>query len=153
VQCYRLFAFLSVGFISNSSPPKKTVCYSVYLIFRNTRVDLSLSWCCGISKISQAYSVRIVLLPISISTLLSFLMAISLSHLLEMLPFRTQRVEKIDCYHCGEKMRETKALYIKFNGHQRAVCCHGCLAILHAIERNKMVDEYLQTKSPQTEVL
>ncbi|MFZ6861295.1 heavy metal translocating P-type ATPase metal-binding domain-containing protein [Undibacterium sp. Ji67W] len=80
-------------------------------------------------------------------------MAISLSHLLEMLPFHTHRVEKIVCYHCGEKMRESKALYIKFNGQQRAVCCHGCLSILHAIERNKMVDEYLQAKSAQLEVL
>ncbi|MFZ6846718.1 heavy metal translocating P-type ATPase metal-binding domain-containing protein [Undibacterium sp. RuRC25W] len=76
-------------------------------------------------------------------------MAITFSHLLDILPFLSNRVERINCYHCDEKMRETKALYVKFNGQQRAVCCHGCLAILQTIERNDMVDDYLDAKSAQ----
>ena len=54
-------------------------------------------------------------------------MAITFSQLLALSPFHATRVEKIACYHCNEKMRQTKALYVKFNGQQRAVCCHGPL--------------------------
>ena len=78
-------------------------------------------------------------------------MAITFAHFLEMLPFHTSSVEKIVCYHCGEKMRESKSLYLKFNGQQRALCCHGCLAILQTIERNNMVADYLHAKSAQLE--
>lgn len=55
--------------------------------------------------------------------------------------------EKLDCFHCGEKMRKANALTARFNGGLHPVCCHGCLAVLHAVERNKLVDEYLQNKS------
>ena len=78
-------------------------------------------------------------------------MAITFSHLLEMLSFHTASGEKIECYHCGERMKEKKALYIHFNGQQRPVCCHGCQAILMTIERNKMVSEYLHARSTQME--
>jgi len=74
-------------------------------------------------------------------------MAMSLSGILAALSFSAGRVVKIDCYHCGERMRESKALYVVFHGEKRAVCCHGCLAILRAIEQNDMIPDYLLTKS------
>ncbi|MEB0138718.1 heavy metal translocating P-type ATPase metal-binding domain-containing protein [Undibacterium sp. CCC2.1] len=54
---------------------------------------------------------------------------------------------KIACYHCGERMRLSKALYCSFDGGERAVCCHGCMAILHVIQENHMISDYLRTKS------
>ncbi|MCH8621665.1 heavy metal translocating P-type ATPase metal-binding domain-containing protein [Undibacterium sp. TS12] len=44
-------------------------------------------------------------------------------------------------------MRKANALTARFNGGLHPVCCHGCLAVLHAVERNKLVDEYLQNKA------
>ncbi|MFZ6726082.1 heavy metal translocating P-type ATPase metal-binding domain-containing protein [Undibacterium sp. MH2W] len=79
-------------------------------------------------------------------------MAITFSQLLALSPFHAARVEKIACYHCDEKMRQTKALYVKFNGQQRAVCCHGCMAILQTIERNDMIEDYLAARSMQIDV-
>jgi len=78
-------------------------------------------------------------------------MTISLSGILAVLNFSANRSEKIDCYHCGEKMRESKALYTIFDGERRAVCCHGCLTILRTIEQNDMIPDYLLTKSVNQE--
>lgn len=66
-----------------------------------------------------------------------------------------QAREKIDCYHCDERMRKDNALFVNFNGCVHPVCCHGCLAVLQTIERNGMTAQYLQVKasSPITEPL
>lgn len=58
----------------------------------------------------------------------------------------------MDCFHCGEKMRKSNALTTQFDGRMQAVCCHGCLAVLHAVEQNKLVDEYMQNKISQVSV-
>ena len=78
-------------------------------------------------------------------------MAITLSHLLALFSSAQNSAEKIDCYHCGEKMRKNKSIYVKFNGKDQPVCCHGCLAILRTVEQNNMISEYLKAKSVQTE--
>ena len=55
--------------------------------------------------------------------------------------------EKINCFHCDEKMKKHKALFTVFNGNSYPVCCHGCVAVLQVIERNGMTKQYLQAKS------
>ena len=57
-----------------------------------------------------------------------------------------QTNEKIHCYHCDEKMKKRESLYATFNGNSYPVCCHGCLVVLQAIERNGMTKQYLQAK-------
>jgi hypothetical protein len=54
--------------------------------------------------------------------------------------------EKCLCFHCGERMRKEGALIAVFQHVPQSVCCHGCLAVLSAIEKNGLVDEYLQSK-------
>ncbi|MES2049397.1 MAG: heavy metal translocating P-type ATPase metal-binding domain-containing protein [Pseudomonadota bacterium] len=58
-----------------------------------------------------------------------------------------QTSEKINCFHCDEKMKKHKALFTEFNGKSCPVCCHGCAAVLQVIERNGMTKQYLQAKS------
>ncbi|MFZ6871079.1 heavy metal translocating P-type ATPase metal-binding domain-containing protein [Undibacterium sp. Di27W] len=76
-------------------------------------------------------------------------MAFTFSSLFETVRLSFSAGEKIDCFHCGEKMRESNALTVCFNHHPQAVCCHGCLAILRAIEQNNLVPEYMQNKASQ----
>ncbi|MBI3286014.1 MAG: heavy metal translocating P-type ATPase metal-binding domain-containing protein [Burkholderiales bacterium] len=57
--------------------------------------------------------------------------------------------EKIDCYHCGERMRKTYVLTTRFNGAAYPVCCHGCLAVLRAVENNGLTLQYVQDKTAQ----
>lgn len=78
-------------------------------------------------------------------------MALTLSGLFSALSLSGRQEQRLVCYHCDETMRQSQALYVSFNGDTRAVCCHGCLAILKTIERNRMVDDYLQTKAMQQE--
>ncbi|MFC0350890.1 heavy metal translocating P-type ATPase metal-binding domain-containing protein [Undibacterium danionis] len=54
--------------------------------------------------------------------------------------------EKCLCFHCGESMRKDRALMATFQQQQHPVCCHGCLAVLHAIEKNHLVQDYLRSK-------
>jgi Putative metal-binding domain of cation transport ATPase len=58
-----------------------------------------------------------------------------------------QAREKIHCFHCDEKMRKDNALIAVFNGASHPVCCHGCVAVLQAIENNGMALQYLHAKS------
>nr|WP_314862949.1 heavy metal translocating P-type ATPase metal-binding domain-containing protein [uncultured Undibacterium sp.] len=54
--------------------------------------------------------------------------------------------EKCLCFHCGESMRKEHALMATFRQQQYPVCCYGCLAVLNAIEKNNLVDDYLRSK-------
>ncbi|MFZ6820226.1 heavy metal translocating P-type ATPase metal-binding domain-containing protein [Undibacterium sp. Ji22W] len=54
--------------------------------------------------------------------------------------------EKCLCFHCGESMRKDAALMATFQQVQQPVCCHGCLAVLNAIEQNGLIEDYLQAK-------
>jgi len=54
--------------------------------------------------------------------------------------------EKCLCFHCGESMRKEGALTAMFQRESRAVCCHGCLAVLNTIEKNGLTEEYLRAK-------
>ena len=54
--------------------------------------------------------------------------------------------EKCLCFHCGERMRKEGALIAVFQHQSQPVCCHGCLAVLNAIEMNGLVDEDLRSK-------
>lgn len=54
--------------------------------------------------------------------------------------------EKCLCFHCGESMRKESALMARFQQQQYPVCCHGCLAVLNAIEKNNLVEDYLRSK-------
>lgn len=54
--------------------------------------------------------------------------------------------EKCLCFHCGESMHKEHALMATFQQQQYPVCCHGCLAVLHAIEKNNLVEDYLRSK-------
>lgn len=78
-------------------------------------------------------------------------MAFALSSLLGVIYPARNAGEKIDCYHCGEKMRKLRALTVKFNGALYPVCCHGCLAILKTVERNGLTAQYLQAKLDERE--
>ncbi|MFZ6707765.1 heavy metal translocating P-type ATPase metal-binding domain-containing protein [Undibacterium sp. TC9W] len=77
-------------------------------------------------------------------------MAFAFSSLVEALLFTFKDGEKTDCFHCGKKMRKSNALTAHFNGHTQPVCCHGCLAVLRAVEHNNLVDEYMKNKTNQT---
>ncbi|MFZ6742693.1 heavy metal translocating P-type ATPase metal-binding domain-containing protein [Undibacterium sp. JH2W] len=79
-------------------------------------------------------------------------MAFTFSSLFEVVLLSFSAVEKIDCFHCGEKMRKHNALTTCFNHRMQPVCCHGCLAILHAVEQNNLVSEYMQNKASQVVV-
>ena len=57
-----------------------------------------------------------------------------------------QTSEKINCFHCNERMKKQNALFVNFNGSSQPVCCHGCLVILQFIERSGMTQQYLQAK-------
>jgi hypothetical protein len=74
-------------------------------------------------------------------------MAFISSSILDAIFLSFQASEKINCFHCGEKMKKHKALVTIFNGNSYPVCCHGCLAVLQLIERNGMTTQYLQAKS------
>ena len=76
-------------------------------------------------------------------------MAFAFSSLLDAIYPARNVGEKIDCYHCGEKMRKMKALTVKFNGLTYPVCCHGCLAVLRTVEQNGLTAQYLQAKVEQ----
>ncbi|MDE2429466.1 MAG: heavy metal translocating P-type ATPase metal-binding domain-containing protein [Burkholderiales bacterium] len=78
-------------------------------------------------------------------------MAFVLSSLFHVFSSVGLKAEKIDCYHCGEKMRKTNALTVKFNGCLQPVCCHGCSAVLRTIEKNGLIQDYLEAKSLQVE--
>jgi len=54
--------------------------------------------------------------------------------------------ERISCYHCGEKSTPSRTIYVLFDGSIRAVCCHGCAAILKTVEELGMREEYLAHK-------
>ena len=56
--------------------------------------------------------------------------------------------ERISCYHCGEKSTPSRTIYVLFDGSTRAVCCHGCAAILKTVEELGMREEYLAHKIP-----
>ena len=54
--------------------------------------------------------------------------------------------ERISCYHCGEKSTPARTVYVLFDGSTRAVCCHGCAAVLKIVEEMGMREEYLAQK-------
>lgn len=54
--------------------------------------------------------------------------------------------EKCTCFHCGERMRKEGALMATFQNERQPVCCHGCLAVLNTIQKNGLIEAYLQAK-------
>ena len=54
--------------------------------------------------------------------------------------------KKVACFHCDESMRQQHALMARFDGKFYPVCCHGCVAVLKAVEQNALIAEYWQTK-------
>ncbi|MFZ6730444.1 heavy metal translocating P-type ATPase metal-binding domain-containing protein [Undibacterium sp. Ji42W] len=77
-------------------------------------------------------------------------MAFAFSSLLETTLFAFKTSEKTNCFHCGERMRKSKALMAHFDSRTQPVCCHGCLAVLHAVEKNNLVAAYMENKAGQT---
>lgn len=61
--------------------------------------------------------------------------------------WRSLRGERCLCFHCGEQMRVKNALGIDVNGTRQPMCCHGCLAIVHTVIRNELLDEYMSNKA------
>ena len=39
----------------------------------------------------------------------------------------------VDCFHCGQVVPTGVSLNVRIDNHQRAMCCHGCLAVAQAI--------------------
>ena len=74
-------------------------------------------------------------------------MAFISSHFFATVFSNFQKSEKIDCFHCHEKMKKHRALFTMFNGNLYPVCCHGCLAVLQVIERNGMTQQYMEAKN------
>ncbi|MBC3934891.1 heavy metal translocating P-type ATPase metal-binding domain-containing protein [Undibacterium sp. CY7W] len=70
----------------------------------------------------------------------------ALSYLISRLPLPSAEKKSVVCFHCGERSRPSQTLYIQFNHAQQAVCCHGCLAILQAVEKNQMTADYLRAR-------
>ncbi|MBI3711744.1 MAG: heavy metal translocating P-type ATPase metal-binding domain-containing protein [Burkholderiales bacterium] len=46
-------------------------------------------------------------------------------------------------------MRVDKAVTLHFAGQDRLLCCYGCHAILHTVQKNNLVDTYLSAKAGQ----
>ncbi|MFZ6846360.1 heavy metal translocating P-type ATPase metal-binding domain-containing protein [Undibacterium sp. RuTC16W] len=55
--------------------------------------------------------------------------------------------EKIACFHCDELMRKLQVVEVKFDGEIQLVCCHGCAAVLKAIEQANLVAQYRQARN------
>lgn len=55
------------------------------------------------------------------------------------------------CFHCAEPMHESEILSVKFDGEIRQVCCHGCVAVLQAVEQHGLQSEYYLSKLPTEE--
>ncbi|WP_025916369.1 heavy metal translocating P-type ATPase metal-binding domain-containing protein [Herminiimonas sp. CN] len=53
---------------------------------------------------------------------------------------------KIACFHCGELVRQKRAVPVVFDGVCRDVCCHGCAAILSTVEQLGQTEAYLARK-------
>jgi len=54
--------------------------------------------------------------------------------------------EKISCFHCNEKSRESLTVYVNFDGKVRPVCCYGCAAVLKTVEELAMHQEYYDSR-------
>jgi hypothetical protein len=61
--------------------------------------------------------------------------------------FRQYSEEKLVCYHCDDRMRQSKAVPILFDGQTRQVCCHGCAAILVNIQKHQLIADYYASKN------
>lgn len=53
---------------------------------------------------------------------------------------------KIVCYHCTDKSKKSKTVYVEFDGQIRPVCCQGCAAILRTVENLGIQEEYKARK-------
>jgi hypothetical protein len=56
------------------------------------------------------------------------------------------KIQKITCYHCGDKSTPKRTVYVQFNGSVHPVCCNGCAAILKTVEELNLQEEYLAHK-------
>lgn len=50
------------------------------------------------------------------------------------------------CFHCGDAVRQSRAVEVKFDGEVRRVCCHGCAAVLKTVEQMEMQQQYYEQK-------
>ncbi|MFZ6672540.1 heavy metal translocating P-type ATPase metal-binding domain-containing protein [Undibacterium sp. Xuan67W] len=55
--------------------------------------------------------------------------------------------EKIACFHCDELMRKQQAVEVKFDSEMQLVCCHGCAAVLKAIEQANLIAQYRHARN------
>ncbi|MBC3932699.1 MULTISPECIES: heavy metal translocating P-type ATPase metal-binding domain-containing protein [Undibacterium] len=70
----------------------------------------------------------------------------ALSNFLSRLQLPSAEKKSVVCFHCGECSRPSQTLYTQFDNARQAVCCHGCLAILQAVEKNQMTAAYLRAR-------
>lgn len=56
-------------------------------------------------------------------------------------------VDRVTCYHCGEKSLPSQTIYVDFENITRPVCCNGCAAILKTVEALGMCEEYHAQKN------
>lgn len=73
----------------------------------------------------------------------------TLSGLFSVFPFKLFRTGvRHPCFHCDELMYESEKLPVMFDGEIRQVCCHGCVAVLQAIEQHGLKSDYYLSKLP-----
>jgi hypothetical protein len=60
---------------------------------------------------------------------------------------RQVAADKLECFHCGEMVKRRRAVFMQFDGASRALCCHGCAAILKTVEELGMCSEYYSSKT------
>lgn len=115
-----------------------------FLFMIRNNINLSHIFLCQIKKIATILVTIEILLLCARKTS----MDLNFSSIFDAISICFQTREKINCFHCDEKMRKENALLVVFNGGSHPVCCHGCLAVLQTIERNGLTMQYLQAKSP-----
>lgn len=59
---------------------------------------------------------------------------------------KRQSPGKINCFHCGDSVKATRAVFVEFDGASHAVCCHGCAAVLKTVQQMGMLQQYRAQK-------
>ena len=61
-------------------------------------------------------------------------------------PQWTRQQVRVPCYHFGELVAQRRIVMADFDGAPRELCCHGCAAVLHMVEKNGLTSAYLQDR-------
>lgn len=80
---------------------------------------------------------------------ISFFMTLTLPRVLHRFYNGLRSGGRVACYHCNEKVSVRRVVNASFAGVMRPLCCHGCAAVLNAIEKNGLTEQYLLTKAPE----